>query len=183
MSLKEFKMAEYISITAIGKDKPGIVSAITEVLTELKCNIEDSTMTILHGQFAMILIIRLSKGLSHKIILSKLNKPAKSLGMSLTVSQLCSFSKKKKSKSNPYVISIYGKDKTGIVYGASSFLASKKINITDVQTTVSKKTYIMLIEAELPKNISAKELEKELSCLAKSLNVSVSLNRAESSDI
>jgi glycine cleavage system transcriptional repressor len=173
----------YISITAIGKDKPGIVSAITKVLTELKCNIEDSTMTILHGQFAMILIIRLSKGLSHKVILSKLSKPAKSLGMSLTISELASFSKKKKAKFAPYVISVYGKDRTGIVYGVSSFLASKKINITDVQTTVSKKTYIMLIEAELPKNVSPVQLEKELCSFAKTLNVSASLNRAESSDI
>ena len=176
-------MAKYISLTAIGKNKPGIVSAITKVLTELKCNIEDSTMTILHGQFAMILIICLPSGISHKNILLKLNKPSKILGMSLTLNELKSFSKKKKVKSSPYVISIYGKDRTGIVYGVSSFLASKKINITDVQTTVFKKTYIMLVEAELPKNIRFDKLEKELSLLAQTLNVSASLNRAESSDI
>ncbi|MDR2191722.1 MAG: hypothetical protein LBO62_02420 [Endomicrobium sp.] len=176
-------MSKYISLTAIGKDKPGIVGAITKVLTELKCNIEDSTMTILHGQFAMILIICLARDISHKAILSKLKKPAKELGMFLTISETDSFSKKKKNKTNPYIISIYGKDKTGIVYGISSFLAEKKINITDVQTTVSKKTYIMIIEADLPKNISAKNFESELNSFAKKLNVSASLNRAESADI
>jgi glycine cleavage system transcriptional repressor len=176
-------MSKYVSLTAIGKDKPGIVGAITGVLTELKCNIEDSTMTILHGQFAMILIVCIPPSVSHKNILTELNAPAKALGMSLTLSALDSFSKKKKSKSNPYVISVYGKDRTGIVYAISSFLASKKINITDVQTAVSKKTYIMLVEAELPKNISPAKLGRELAAVSKTLNVSASINRAESSDI
>jgi len=176
-------MSKYISLTAIGRDKPGIVSAITKVLAEFRCNIEDSSMTILHGQFTMILIICLPPGISRKDISAKLNKSAKLLGMSLTVRELESFSKKKKKKTAPYVISVYGKDRTGIVYGISSFLASKNINITDVQTTVSKKTYIMLIEAEFPKNILPANLEKELGSFAKTLNVSVSLNRAESSDI
>ena len=70
-------MSKYISLTAIGKDKPGIVAAVTKALYELKCNIEDSTMTILHGQFAMILIVKPPKSVSCKALASKLSKPAK----------------------------------------------------------------------------------------------------------
>jgi len=180
-------MAKYVSLTAIGADKPGIVSALTKVLYALKCNIEESTMTILRGKFAMILIVKLPSGVEAKNLLSKLKKPAKSLEMSLSCSEISSFSSSKTKDYVPYVISVYGGDKTGIVYNVSEFLAEKGANITDVQTAVSKnkgaKTYIMVIEAGFPKTLSQKDALKELSVLAESLNVSVSINRAESAEI
>ena len=178
---------KYISLTAIGKDKPGLVAAITKVLYENKCNIEDSTMTILHGQFAMILILSLHRGVTPKALYSKLQKSASSLGMSFSYSELPSFASKKQKSVNPYMISVYGADKQGIVYNLSSFLASYKINITDVQTTLSKnkgkKTYIMIIETEIPKTVKLSNMKQALSELAESLNVAVSVNQAESADI
>jgi len=179
-------MSQYISLTAIGKDKPGLVSAIAKVLYEYKCNIEDSTMTILHGQFAMILILKLPANVTPKVLYAKLQKSAKSLDMSFSYSLLSSYASKQDFP-NPYIISVYGSDRPGIVYNISAYLAQHKINITDVQTTVSKsagkKTYIMLIEADFPKKLSTETVSKELAVLARSLNVAVSLNRAESADI
>jgi glycine cleavage system transcriptional repressor len=180
-------MSKYISLTSIGKDKPGLVSAIAKVLFEYKCNIEDSTMTILHGQFAMILILSLPKDVNPKNLYSKLKKSAKSLEMSFSYSELASLSQKKQNFVNPYIISVYGADKPGIVYNVSSFLADYKINITDVQTALSKskgkKTYIMIIEAEISKKVSVAKIKRELFDLAKSLNVVVSVNQAESAEI
>ncbi|AKL97491.1 glycine cleavage system protein R [Endomicrobium proavitum] len=173
-------MSKYVSLTAIGKDKPGIVGAITKVLYELNCNIEDSTMTILYGQFAMILIIKLPAKFSQKTLSSKL---AKLSGLSFSYSKLSSVTDKKTKKQNAFVISVYGADKPGIVYKVSEFLAGKKINITDVQTMASKKTYIMLIEAQFPNALSELKVSKELSALAASLGVTVSLNKAELSRI
>ncbi|MDR2251278.1 MAG: hypothetical protein LBD98_00320 [Endomicrobium sp.] len=46
---------------------------------------------------------------------------------------------------NPYIISIYGSDKTGIVYNISEYLAKNNINITDVQTSLSKSKEKILI--------------------------------------
>ncbi|MDR1695928.1 MAG: hypothetical protein LBR69_04790 [Endomicrobium sp.] len=179
-------MSKYISLTAIGKDKPGIVSAVTKVLYGLKCNIEDSTMTILHGQFAMILIIKLSPSVALKKLSCDISKEAKRLGMSVSLSPV-GYAKKKKEKTTPYVISVYGADKTGIVYNISKYLAEKKINITDVQTALANlktgKTYIMLIEARFPEKLSVQKISAELAVISKNLGVSVSVNRAESSKI
>ncbi|MCL2484518.1 MAG: transcriptional regulator [Endomicrobia bacterium] len=179
-------MANYISLTAIGKDKPGIVSAITKVLYELKCNIEDSTMTILHGQFAMILILKLPSAVTLKKLSSNISKEAKKLSLSVSYSHV-KYAKKKKEKIYPYVISVYGADKTGIVYNISKYLAGKKINIMDVQTTVTDsklgKTYIMLIEAQFPEKLSVQNVSADLAEISKYLGVSISVNRAESSEI
>ena len=45
------------ALSVVGVDRPGIVAEVSRVLFELGCNIEDSTCTILSGQFAMILVI------------------------------------------------------------------------------------------------------------------------------
>ncbi|MDR2426967.1 MAG: hypothetical protein LBD46_07325 [Endomicrobium sp.] len=180
-------MSKYISLTAIGKDKPGLVSTIAKVLYEYKCNIEESTMTILHGQFAMILILSFPQDTNIKSLYSTLQKSAKSLGMSFSYTPLLSFTPKKQKSSAAYIISVYGADKPGIVYNLSSFLVQYKINITDVQTTLSKskgkKTYIMIIEVEIPKKVSVEKIKNRLSDLAQYLNVAVSVNRAESAEI
>src|SRR5512138_815700 len=50
------KLAHF-AVTIISKDRPGIVADTTEVLYRLGCNIEDSSCTMLGGDFAMILIV------------------------------------------------------------------------------------------------------------------------------
>lgn len=178
---------KYISLTAIGKDKPGLVSAITGVLYEYKCNIEDSTMTILHGQFAMILILKIPSELNPKVLCNALNKKNASLEMSFSYSELPAYAPKKHKTCNPYIISVYGADKPGIVYRISSYLAENKINITDVQTTILKskgtKTYVMIIETDMPEKLQINKISKELGELSKTMNVMVSVNRAESADL
>lgn len=177
----------YISLTAIGKDKPGLVSAIAKELYEYKCNIEDSTMTILHGQFAMILILSFPAGVNPRNLYLKLLKSSQPTGMSFSYCELVSYAPKKKKFSNPYIISVYGADKPGIVFKISDFLAGEKINITDVQTKLSKsgknKTYIMIIEADIPKKTAVTKMKRELLALAASLDVIVSVNQAEAADI
>lgn len=180
-------MSKYISLTAIGRDKVGIVSVIAEVLYKEKCNIEESTMTILHGQFTMILIIKLHSNISAKTLLNKLKKYSQSFSMSLFYTDVDSYRPKKQLSGNPFIISVYGLDKTGIVYNISKYLACNKVNITDVQTTLSKhegkNTYIMVIEFNFPTNVSKEKISQGLFELAKSLNVTISINQAESSDI
>ena len=47
----------HFAVTIISKDRPGIVADVTEVLYRLGCNIEDSSCTMLGGDFAIILIV------------------------------------------------------------------------------------------------------------------------------
>jgi glycine cleavage system transcriptional repressor len=49
-------MEKKFIMTAFSKDRPGIVADITEALYENKCNLEDSTMTNILDEFAIILL-------------------------------------------------------------------------------------------------------------------------------
>jgi glycine cleavage system transcriptional repressor len=44
------------AITVLGHDRPGIIAEATGHLAGLGLNLEDSTMTLLRGHFAMMLI-------------------------------------------------------------------------------------------------------------------------------
>lgn len=174
-----------LSLSAIGKDKTGIVSSISEILFKLGCNIEDSTMTLLSGQFAVILLLACPKNSDISKIKRSLNSSLKKLDLSFSVNEV---DKPKKSKANfgDYIIAVYGADKSGIVYNVSKYLADKKINITDVQTKISgtkDKVYIMLLEVTIPKNMKEEQLKMQLKEIATKLEVEIFVNQADSSEI
>src|SRR5437879_7270095 len=47
----------HFALTAVGRDRPGIVAAVSEALLDHSVNIEDSQMTILRGHFTMMLVV------------------------------------------------------------------------------------------------------------------------------
>ena len=50
-------MQEYLVISAIGEDKPGIINGLSQAASECGCNILDTRMTVLGGEFALIMMI------------------------------------------------------------------------------------------------------------------------------
>src|SRR5665811_931134 len=53
---------QIIAVTVLGRDRPGIVADVTRALADLHGNLEDSTMTLLRGHFAMVLLVRTGAG-------------------------------------------------------------------------------------------------------------------------
>ena len=45
-----------LAISVVGPDRPGIIADLTGALAGAGANLEDSTMTLLRGHFAMMLI-------------------------------------------------------------------------------------------------------------------------------
>lgn len=173
-------MTNFAAISVLGKDKPGIVAAVTKILYETGCNIEDSSMTMLSNEFAMILLVAMPAKLSPKKLAVKFST-LKKLGLSVSLRPLKTSEQAKACLNGlPHMISVYGADKPGIVYKVSKYLASKKINITDVQTSISsiggKNTYIMFLEFDIPEKAALEEINIELMKVADTLGVSVSIN-------
>ena len=52
----------HLAVSAIGSDRPGIVAAVTKVLLDQGCNLEDTSMSILRGHFAMMLVVAAPSG-------------------------------------------------------------------------------------------------------------------------
>ncbi len=180
-------MNNILSLSAIGKDRTGIVCSVSKVLFELGCNIEDSTMTLLGGQFAVILLLSCPENSDMAKIKSKLKSSLKNLDLAVSVNEVDNSGKDKKICGD-YVIAVYGADKSGIVYNISKYLADNKINITDVQTKISGKAkngkvYIMLLEVVVPKSLNIEEFKHYLQHLAQELNVEIFVNQADTDSI
>ena len=50
-------MKEYLVLSGMGPDKPGIVKAISEAAYNTGCSIEDSRMVLLGGEFAILVLL------------------------------------------------------------------------------------------------------------------------------
>src|SRR5688500_18220574 len=50
-------MRRWFALSAIGQDRPGIVADLAELIYECDCNLEDSSMTILGTEFAVLLLL------------------------------------------------------------------------------------------------------------------------------
>ena len=53
---------EYVVLSVIGRDRPGIVASVSQVLCRNRYNIEALSQNAIMGQFAMILIASASNG-------------------------------------------------------------------------------------------------------------------------
>ncbi len=169
----------HFALTIIGRDRPGIVAQVTDILYRMGCNIADSSSTILGGQFAMILII------SHPEF-----KGRDDFGdafLPLEESQLSVFLRTLKpgGERRPdmpgeiCMISVYGSDKPGIVFRVTNELGARGVNITDLNTKLvgssERPVYVMMLEAILPEDLSIDDLDNAMKGLQKELQVDISV--------
>ena len=183
-------------LTAVGKDRPGIVARVTEILFRRGCNLEDSAMSRLGGEFAVMLVFSAPVACTEPILRSEFSKVARQLGLMIQVHALTGAERKSTSRGTPCLISVYGADHPGIVYHVASLLARLRVNITDLTTHLAPRRvgrlpagrhgargsaplYLMTLEVECPSSVRASRLEQQLKRLAKRLRVEVTLRSAE----
>jgi len=171
-------------VTALGQDRPGIVAGVTKVLYWLGCNLEDSAMTRLEGEFAIMLIFSTPSKLTPEALRKAFVPLERTLHLAIHLKALSkkeSHAPRKAGKS--HLISVYGADRPGIVFKVSEALAKAGLNITDVHTHRSAgggpSLYMMLLEVEVPATRTPASLETHLKQLAKRLKVQVSLRQSD----
>ena len=175
-------MSQRWIVTALGKDQPGIVAGVTKILYTRGCNLEDSAMTRLESEFAVMLIFS-TKNTSESSLRAAFAPLQKKLKLAVHLKALSSSETKSPKRGQTHMISVYGADKPGIVYKISESLAKARVNITDVHTHRSTgrgpSLYLLLLEAELPSRMTSATLEQRLKTLGKSLGVEVSLRSSD----
>ena len=177
-------MKNFFLCTAFGKDHPGIVAGVAKVLFELGGNIEDASMTRLGGEFTMMLVTALPSGVSAAKLDKNLQALGKKLGLVVAVKSIPSVAAHQvRHVPAKFLISVYGADRSGIVYQVTQALAKRKVSVTDLQTKVigtsSKPVYVMLLEIQVPDNLDMDALRTELDQLHQDLKVEISLQDIE----
>ena len=160
------------AVTVLGRDRPGIVATATRLLADLGANLEDSTMTLLRGHFAMVLLARC--GASADEVEAALAPLAGDGSLLVSVREVPD--EPVALRSAPvHLLSVHGADRPGIVSAVTSVVAAAGGNITDLSTRLTGPLYVLLAEVELPHGEDAEELSARLGQVAASLGVDVSL--------
>lgn len=142
----------HFAVSAIGKDRRGIVANMASGLLAVEGNIEDSRMTILHGNFVVMLIVSVPDGLDREGIVDALADARDRLELdALTVSEVAEDAPE--APAADHVITVYGSDHPGIVHAVSTALADAGTNVVDLQTQLAggaeAPLYVMLLEVAL----------------------------------
>ena len=169
----------HFALTIVGRDRPGIVSQVTEILFKLGCNLADSSCSILGGQFAMILILGHPEFTDRKSF-GDAFKPLEDADLTVALRVLKPGGEIRSNIDGDLcMISVYGSDKPGIVYRVANVLGEKKVNITDLNTKLvgseERPVYVMVIEAALPEGVREEDVDNWLAPIRNELQVDISV--------
>lgn len=169
-----------LAVTAIGRDRPGIVAAITSALLEAGGNVDDSQMSILHGHFAVMLIVSVPEDASVEGLEARLEEVGRELDLGgVTVSRI---DRLDRGAGPTHVLTVYGADRPGIVHDTAAVLASLNVNITDLRTRRTgdpdSPLYTLMVEVAVPEGVGP-DLERALADLGESKQLEARLAELE----
>ena len=167
------------AITVLGHDRPGIIAATTAALAEVGLNLEDSSMTRLRGHFAMTLICGgEATGDAVRAALAPLSADRT---LTVTVFEVPE-EPTPAVAAVPYVLSVHGSDRPGIVSALTAEVAAAGGNVTDLVTRLSEDLYLVVAELDLPTAVDVAGLQASLGVIAADLGVTATLRAVEADE-
>ena len=165
-----------LAVTVVGHDRPGIIAETTRLLAELGANLEDSSMTLLRGHFAMVLVARADAG--RDTVEASLAALTADGTLAVSVREVPD-ELPAPGTGAPFLLSVHGGDRPGIVSAVTREAAAVGGNITDLTSRLTGDLYVLVAEVDLPAHADPVELGRRLDAVATALGVQVSLRPVE----
>ena len=171
----------HYALTAVGPDQPGILAALTEPLVKLRCNLEDTSATILRGYFTLMMVVGVPDDTDLDTMLREVRARCDALDIRIDVRPLPKLAGP--VPVSTHVLSVYGADKPGIVFKVAELLSRRAVNMLDLDTRLvgraGRPIYAMLLEVQLPEGLPETQLREDLDALGRELLVDTSLRPIE----
>ncbi len=175
-------MQRWHILSAIGRDRPGLVSELASLVLECDANLEDSRMTILGSDFAVILLCSSSRADTADQLALGAKGLERDHGLTILIRTL----EEGRRPAIPapgtrlYRVEAAGEDRAGIVAGVCGVLAAHQVNITELQTRSQpgpggSPHYQLTISAEVPDGVDPRQLREALESEANRLVLDVAL--------
>ena len=162
-------------ISAVGSDRPGIVSELSGTITSHGGNIEKSRMTRLGSDFTIIMLVTVDPKWEESLVVAL--QAIKDLSITT-----------KGTEPNTVIagencqISLSGADNEGIVKVLSKYLEQKSINIIEMDTHISQAPisgsplFNLNASVSIPGEVDGRDIQSDLSQIAQDLGVEIHLN-------
>ena len=170
-----------LALTAIGRDRPGIVAEVTRALLGHSLNITDSHMGVLGGRFSMMLIVEAPEATDLDAVREELARTRSRLDLDAVALHPLAETGHTAAGGDPsHIVTVYGVDHPGIVHAVSARLASKAVNVTDLETRlVGDGLYAMVLEIALPLDLDPEALSAMLAEVGAEQGVEVTVRPLE----
>ena len=173
-------MSNWFILSAIGRDRPGLVAELAQLIYDADANLEDSRMAILGTDFAVILLA----SSDHEQATERIGLAAKHLerdhGLTILVRRITEGRRPPVPSpgTRPLHVKATGEDKAGIVMGVCRTLAELGVNICDLSTSSQpgpggSPHFELEITAEVPQNVDKNAIDSALNNEADRLVVDI----------
>ena len=148
-----------LAITVVGHDRPGIIAEVAEALADWGMNLEDSSMTLLRGHFAMTLICAGDAAAATW----RRRSPRSADGCWRDRPRRCRPRRMPRRRASRYLVTRARRRPAGHRRrGRPGVVAAAGGNITDLTTRLSGALYVLLAEVDLPAGPTSTALRARL---------------------
>ncbi|MCU1490877.1 MAG: putative amino acid-binding protein [Acidimicrobiaceae bacterium] len=119
------------TLHAVAPNQSGIVAAVTQALADIGCNLEDSRMYLLHGQFSIVLVLEAPDVSNGYVIEEALAPLLEELALQLFVRPIAEQAHEERLGDLVFV-SVHGADHPGTVARIARAVAAAGGNIVDL---------------------------------------------------
>ncbi len=178
-------MRRWFILSAIGRDRPGLVAELAQLVYDCDANLEDSRMTILGTDFAVILLASAAAESAGDALAVGAKRLEREHGLTILLRHLESGARSSIPAPGHklYRLGAAGEDRAGIVAGLCRVLAEHRVNIADLSTRSrpgpgGSPHYEMSMAVEVPEGLDVAALRGALEKAADRLVIDVSLDAA-----
>ena len=171
-------------ISVLGQDRPGIIAAVTGILFNCDCNVENVSQTILQAEFSGIFIVSMPDGFSATELQTRLREGAANMNLHIHVRDIV--------QHNPdpifidaesFVITARGPDRKGLVANISEVIAGFGVNVTNLQAIFKggddPNKNIMIYEVDVPRSIDYQTFYTDLRKRGDELGLEISIQHRQ----
>jgi glycine cleavage system transcriptional repressor len=167
-------------ISVLGQDRPGIIAAVTHILFEQDCNIENVSQTILQNEFSGIFIVGVPEALSEADLHRHLETGLAPMGLHVYEKRLADAEGSEACvECESFVVTTTGPDRKGLVAAITAIMAGHRVNVTNLQAVFKggddPNANIMIYEVDIPKDADQQALRRDLREKALDLSLDISI--------
>lgn len=176
-------MATDMVLTAIARDRPGVVEALADVVARHSGNWVDSSMARLAGEFAGIVRISVPNSSSSSLKSALADLSADGIDVTLHAGEASSLPTKRRVAR----LEVTGLDHTGIVLEVTRALSQHNVNINNLETHVfpgsmgGEPMFTAKADMILPPELDKDDLCDALELIANDIMVEIDLEEATES--
>ncbi len=175
-------------ITVLGKDKPGIISFISNHLYDLGCNLENANQMILQSQFAGFFIVEPPPQITLDLLQKTLTEKTLDTGLIIHVNTLEGNGKDFDDPGGEiFLITTIGPDQKGLVARFSSIIAEFNANIVNLKAVFKggsdPKANVMSYQVCISKDVDTQAMFKALKEKAGKLNLDIRIQHKNIFDV